>query len=218
MKKFVYLFILFSTFRTCYAQLNVELLHQLIDQSKSEHAKQSDARDRQVETTANEGVNKTLLTRLKDKYRGVQSRFSTLAGAIDMAQIGMESYPILSDIATNQMTIFKLCKDDPLLSVLALDAQLDIADRAERLTGFIYGVCLSIGEINQMKPSDRKMLFSHVITELRAISGVAHGLATTLSNSSKRSKIEALNPFSDFINTDRKIIEGILLKKNILNH
>lgn len=88
------------------AQLNVELLHQLVAESKSEHERQSDARNNQTLTTGNEAVNKTSLTRLKEKYRDIQSRFKTLGLAISAAQIGIEAYPLVSDIITQQGIIF----------------------------------------------------------------------------------------------------------------
>lgn len=218
MKSAVFITAMILISMAAHAQLNVGLLHQLVGNSKTEHGKQSDARDRQAGSTANEEANKTLMVRLKNKYRDIQSRFKTLGLAIDAAQIGIEAYPLIADITRSQGTIFDLCKDDPVLSVLAIQAELDMGDRAHVLLNFLYGLALSMQDINQMKQSDRKMLFSHVLTELRLIAGASRGLAVTLQYSSRKKVFNQLNPFSEFINTDKKLADDILRKKDILKN
>ncbi len=218
MKKLSFLFAFFLFSSHSYAQLNVTLLHQLIGNSKTEHGKQSDARDRQLAITTGEEVNKTLMAKLKTNYRNIHSRFKTLGLAIDAAQIRIEAYPLIEDIAQSQEAIFRFCKNDPVLSVLAVQAEMDMGERAQGLLNFLYGVAISIGDINQMKQSDRKVLFSHVITELRLIAGSSRGLTTTLQYSSRSKVIKEINPFSDFINTDRALIERILQRTEILKN
>lgn len=218
MKKLSIFFALIVISLSSWAQLNVTLLHQLVGNSKTEHGKQTDARDRQLVASANEEVNKTLMVRLKNTYRDIHSRFKTLGLAIDAAQVGIETYPLISDIAQSQEAVFRFCKDDPVLSVLAIQSEMDLADKANSLLNFLYGVALSIGEINQMKQSDRKMLFSHVLTELRLIAGASNGLAITLQYSSRKKALKAVNPFSDFINMDKTLVESILRRKDILKN
>lgn len=218
MKKLSIFFALIVFSLSSWAQLNVTLLHQLVGNSKTEHGKQTDARDRQLVASANEEANKTLMVRLKNTYRDIHSRFNTLGLAIDAAQIGIEAYPLINDIAQSQEAVFSFCKDEPVLSVLAIQSEMDLGDKANSLLNFLYGVALSIGEINQMRQSDRKMLFSHVLTELRLIAGASRGLAVTLRYSSRKNALKNVNPFSDFINTDKVLVEGILRRKDILKN
>ncbi|WP_316762012.1 hypothetical protein [Pedobacter aquatilis] len=194
------------------AQLNVALLHQLVSDSKTENGKQADARDKQAVSSANEETNKTLMIRLKDKFREIHSRFKTVSLAINAAQIGIEAYPLLNDISGTQGKIYEMCKDDPMLLLLAIQSEADLGERSYSLLNFLYALSLSIEDINQMKPSDRKMLFSHVLTELRLIAGASRGLAISLQYSSRKKILNGLNPFSDFINTDKKLVEDILRK------
>ncbi|KRT17739.1 hypothetical protein ASU31_00120 [Pedobacter ginsenosidimutans] len=212
------LFVILSWFFHSHAQLNVELLHQLVGESKTEHDKQTDARDRQVASSANEETNKTLMVRLKNKYREIHSRFKTVSLAINAAQIGIYAYPLLNDIAISQGKIYDMCRDDALLLILAIHSEADMGDRAYSLLNFLYALSLSFEDINQMKPSDRKLLFSHVVTELRSIAGVSRGLATTLQYSSRKKILDGLNPFSGFINTDKKLVNGILNKSQQLKN
>lgn len=213
-----FFFILLSWFLNSQAQLNVELLHQLVADSKTEHGKQTDARDRQAVSSANEETNKTLMVRLKDKYREIHSRFKTISLAIGVAQIGIEAYPLLNDITTSQGKIYEMCRDDATLMILAIRSEADMGERAYSLLNFLYALSLSTQDINQMKPSDRKMLFSHVLTELTSIAGASRGLATSLQYSSRKKMLEALNPFSGFINTDKKLVNDILGKSQQLKN
>ena len=217
MTKGVLLLLLVVSFQSK-AQLNVELLHQLIGNSKTEHGKQSDARDKQAVSSSNEEINKTLMVRLKDKYRDIHSRFKAVSLAINAAQIGIEAYPLLSDITTSQTKIYEMCKDDPVLLVMAIQSEANLADRGYSLLNFLYALSLSIEDINQMKPSDRKLLFSHVLTELKVIAGTSKGLATSLQYSSRKKILNGLNPFSDFINTDKKLVDDILRKTQQLKN
>lgn len=198
-----------------YAQLNIELLHQLVAESKSENSKQNEARNRQSVTTANEEVNRSQMSKLKTKYRELQNRFKAVGLAIDAAQIGIEAIPVVNEIIRQQSIIYQLAADNPLLIVLAYQAEEDLANRASLLMNFIYGIALSIGDINQMKSSDRKTLFSHVLNELKRIEGASKGLAVAMQYASRP---KSLNPFADFVNEDKRLVNDILRNAAILKN
>src|SRR5215217_5739617 len=69
--------------------LNIPGIHQQVADSKSEYGLQGEARNRQTVTTANEQANKTMLARLKQKYRELQQRYHALGTVINAAQIGI---------------------------------------------------------------------------------------------------------------------------------
>ncbi len=158
-----------------YSQINIQLLHQLVGESKQEHKVQSTAKDKQAEVTANEQVNRTKIARLKDRYRQLKDRFHALGLAIDAAQIGIKASPIVSEIIEQQDIIYRQANENPLLIPLALDAEKDLVRKSRLLLNYLYGLVVSIGDINQMKTSDRKMLFTHVVDELRVIAGTSKG-------------------------------------------
>lgn len=195
-----------------HAQLNVELLHQLVQHSKDENQRQNTARNRQALTSANEEVNRSKMSNLKEKYRRLQSRFHTLGLAIDATQIGLQAAPIISDIVRQQEAIIRLAGNDPLLIALAYRTEADLAERAYRLSQYLYALAISIGDINQMKSSDRKLLFGHLLTELRRIAGTSRGLASNMYYTSRKRVLESMNPFSEFVNRDRQLVENILSK------
>lgn len=194
------------------AQLNVELLHQLVQHSKDENSRQKTARSRQAVTTANEEVNRSKMDELKQKYRTLQSRFHTLGLAIDATQIGLQAVPIIREIVDHQATIIRLAGQDPLLIGMAYQTEADLADRAYRLSQYLYALAISIGDINQMKASDRRLLFGHVLTELRRIAGTSRGLAANMYYSNRKRLLESMNPFGEYVNRDRQLVENILSK------
>lgn len=200
------------------AQVNVELLHQLVSESKSEHSRQNDAKNKQVVTTANEEVNRSEMSKLKAKYRELQNRFQTLGLAIDAVQIGLQASPVIAEIIRQQNLIFQLAGNDPLLIALAYNAEMDMAEQAYLLSNYMYGLAISIGDINQMKASDRKILFGHIVTELQRIAGASRGLSVTMSYASRKKALQSLNPFSDFINEDKRLIDDILRRADILKN
>jgi len=194
------------------AQLNVELLHQLVQHSKDENSRQKTARSRQAVTSANEEVNRSKMDDLKQKYRTLQSRFHTIGLAIDATQIGLQATPIIREIVEHQTAIVRLAGQDPPLIAMAYRTEADLADRAYRLSQYLYALAISIGDINQMKASDRRLLFAHVLTELRRIAGTSRGLAANMYYSNRKRMLESMNPFGEFVNRDRQLVNNILSK------
>ncbi|TCD07691.1 hypothetical protein EZ449_14240 [Pedobacter frigidisoli] len=217
MKALPILLLLSTWSAVSFAQLNVALLHQLIADSKSEHQRQISARDHQALTSANESMNSSSLSRLKSEYARIQSRFTTLGSAIDLLQISSESGPILSHIAESQAAIISYCSSDPLLIPLAASGQIDLVDRSQLLLRYIYGLALSAGDLGQMRQSDRKLLFSFVISELKEIRGAARGLQSCLQFA-LRSKKGSSGIFPSFLERDRVLIENILRNSRTLKN
>ncbi len=211
MKKLIFFSLcLLLMVKTSYGQTNVELLNQLVSESQSEHDRQTTERTKQATVTASESVNKSQMTTLKTTYRNIQSRFHTLGLVIDAAQIGMEAAPVLNEIISQQQQIVAQCRINPVLTVLAISSEADLADQANLLAGYCAGLILSFGDLNQMKASDRKMLFSYVVSELRRIDGASRGLLIAIINFNNQLNSKSGNPFSSFINQDKNLVDDIM--------
>lgn len=192
------------------AQTNVELLDQLVGESESEYDRQTQARTQQAAVSANEQVNKGQLTTLKTTYRNIQSRFKTLGLVIDAAEIGLEAAPVVNEIVKQQEQIVSLAQKQPLLILLAANSEADLADQAQLLIDYCYGLVLSIGDVNQMKANDRKMLFSFVVSELRRIDGASRGLLASMTSFYNALNSKSANPFSGFVNQDKSLVDDII--------
>lgn len=192
------------------AQLNVELLHQLVEHSKEEYDRQITARNKQATTTANEEVNREETSKLKTRYRQLHSRFQTLGMALQGLSMGLESAPIVTEIISQQKRIIGIVSTHPEFLLLAISAEKDMAEKAVQLARYLTGLFISIGDLNQMKASDRRILYGHVLQELRKIAGASRGLVATMYYSTRKKLLDSLNPFSGYINEDKRVVDNIL--------
>jgi hypothetical protein len=190
--------------------IDIVAMHQLIDESKSEHSQQVEARNQQAAATANEQANLTLLEKMKNMYRTLQQRYNTLGTAINVADIGIYATPMVKQIISYQSQIVRLVEKQPAIAFLGYRSEIEFAEKAESLLGYVAGISLSIGDINQMKASDRKLLFDDVITQLSRIQELSGNLVNTLTYSSLSSLLRSVNPFQSYIDLDKDMAESII--------
>lgn len=209
MKRVLLFFALLCWGTSLQAQINIALLHQLVADSKSEHKRQSELRDKHGAALANESLNRAEMGNLKNTYRDISSRFSLAGPLISTLQISLEASPLISQIYAHESELIALCEQDPLRIPLVLAAQKDLAERSGQLLKFLYGLALSYTELSQMSPANRKLLFTGVINQLRSIAGSLKGLCQVMRASvlAKKSKT---NLFSDFTTRDRALVERII--------
>lgn len=198
--------------RVCAQQstLNIADMHLLINQSIDENKLQVKSKNQQAINTANEKANLTLLAKLKETYRTLQQRYNAIGTAIDLADIGIYATPMVRQITSYQAQIVDLTRQQPALAFLGLQTEIEFAEKAKSLAGYIAGLSLSIGDVNQMKASDRKLLFDYVITQLGEIQQLSGSLVTTLQNSNLNSLVRSVNPFQDYVDRDKGIAESII--------
>lgn len=185
--------------------LDIAGIHQLVDESKSENKLQVEAKNQQALATANESANLTLLAKLKGTYRTLQQRYNTLGTAINIAEIGIYATPMVKQIVSNQSQIISLVEKNPALVVIGYQSAIQFAEKAKSLMGYVAGLTLSIGDVNQMKASDRKMLFDYIISELSDIQELSGNMVNMMQYSSLSALLKAANPFQNFIDADKSI-------------
>jgi hypothetical protein len=197
----------------CQAQtdvLNIPELMQLVSYSKSEHSRQVDARDKQLLVTGIETSNKGLIGKTKNMYRTLQNRYSTLGTAISAAQIGLQAYSMVSSIVSSQRQLYDQAKKNPAILTLAYAAEFDFVERSELLMDYIAGLVLSYGDINQMKSSDRKLLFDFILTELSNIQHLSNQLLRSVQYGTLAVLLKSVNPFRSFVYQDEHIVKDII--------
>jgi hypothetical protein len=190
--------------------LDVAGMHQLIDESKSEYNAQVKAKNQQAVNTANEQANLTLLQKMKNTYRTLQQRYNTLGTAINIADIGIDATPMVKHIISYQGQILKLAQKNPAVAFLGYQTEIEFVKKAEALAGYVTGLTLSLGDVNQMKPSDRKLLFDYVLSELSSIQNLSGNMLSLLQYSNIAAVLRALNPFQSYIDQDKSMISNIL--------
>ncbi|MFI5160482.1 MAG: hypothetical protein ACHQHN_04355 [Sphingobacteriales bacterium] len=190
--------------------IDVVGMRQLISESKDEHTAQVKARNQQAANTTTEASNMTLLAKLKNTYRTLQQRYNALGTAIDIAEIGISAKPMVTQIVRNQAQIVALTEKNPAIIALGYQTEIEFAEKAEALIGYITGLTLSLGDVNQMKASDRKILFDYVIQQLSKIQELSGNMLRLLQYSNLASVFKALNPFESYISQDKNMVEHII--------
>jgi exopolysaccharide biosynthesis predicted pyruvyltransferase EpsI len=190
--------------------LDIPGIHLLVHQSITENKLQVKARDQQAAASANEQANLTLLARLKATYRTLQRRYNTLGTVINLADIGIYATPVVERIISNQKSIITLAEKNPALIATGYRSEIQFAEKAKSLAGYVAGLVVSIGDINQMKASDRKMLFDYVLSELNSIAELSANMVNLLQYSNAASLLKAANPFQDFIDADKAVASQII--------
>jgi hypothetical protein len=196
------------------AQLNVPLLHQLVDNSKSENKKQVEVKTQQRNSTAIEESNRGLMKQVKTKYRTLQERFAKMSIVFDAANIGVTATPLVREIIKQQEVIITYAQSDPVLLPVALDSEVIFVKRANSLVNYLIGLCATVGDINQMKVSDRRILFQHIIEELKTISYLSGGVARTLQAAVIKNR--GSDPFADYVNREMGVVDDIMNNAKIL--
>lgn len=209
MKCFIVTLLTLLTFQIAEAQLNVALLHQLVGHSKDEHDRQLKARNNQLLVNGQEEINRSKMEQLKGRYRQLKDRYNILGTIISGIGLGMQSAPIISEIYGQQERILSIASSDPAYIPLAMASEREMLNAAIQLGRYTTMLLVSVGDLNQMRVSDRRLLLGHIILELRKIAGTSRGLANTLYASSLSTK-QDINPFSGYTNQDLTIVNKIL--------
>lgn len=210
MRRFYLFFLFFISAKMALAQTSVSNIHLLVEQQKKEFKLQETARNNQTAVNLSEEQNKTLLNKLHNKYEDIQDRYSQLALAIDAARIGLKAQPIVNNIIANQKIILREAYNDPVLIAVAFQSEKKFVDEGQMLIRYLVGVVVSVGDIYSLKPSDRYILFEHIVDELYKLDHVTRRLASSMVFHNKQALLKNLNPFQEFIAQDKRIVNDIM--------
>jgi len=212
-KLYIFLVLAIGCMPAAFAQqkvLDIPALQQLVSQSEAENKLQVKARDQQSLATANEQANLTLLDKLKKISRTLQQRYNTLGTAINVADVGLSATPMVSRIVSNQSQIIQLVQKNPALIAIGYQSELQFASSAKDLLSYVTGLTLALGDVNQMKASDRKILFDYVLAELSNTEDLSNNMLQMMQYASLAALLRAANPFQSFIDADRNIANNII--------
>lgn len=213
--KTLFLLLLFSTatFKAAIAQkkyIDIVSLQTLVENSETEYTKQNETRDQAAAVMATETANRTILGKAKAKFVELANRYNSLGMAIDVANIGLQATPRVKNIINNQAELIKLCQGVPALSIIALQSEIEFVERANSLVDFLIGLSASVGVINQMKMTDRRILFDFAVSELNAVEYKSARLVGMVRIYSNRELLRSVNPFQNWIDQDKQIVKDIM--------
>jgi hypothetical protein len=190
--------------------LDIPAMHQLINQSETEYDRQNDARNKQSVITGNEKANLALLDKVKLKYRELQNRYNTLGTAISITEIGVAAAPMLNRIISNQAQIVSYARKNPALVTIGYETELSFIARAKSLMRYVTGLSIAIGDVNQMKASDRKILFDFIMAELSTLQELSANMVNIMQYANLSALLKTADPFRDFIDADKALAAELL--------
>jgi hypothetical protein len=190
--------------------IDIISLQTLVENNETEFDKQKETRDQAAVVMAYETTNRTILAKAKAKFVELANRYNSLGTAIDAANIGLQATPMVNNIVRNQAELIKLCEGVPAISILALQSEIEFVQRSKSLVSYLIGLSASAGVINQMKMSERRILFDFVISELNAIEFKSSKLVGMVRFYNNRELLRSVNPFQNWIDQDKKLAKDVI--------
>ena len=164
------------------AQINVELLHQLIEHSKDEYERQVSARNKQSLASSYQQINSTQTSRFKNQYRLINERFQVISSALEALGFSNQAITISNQISESQSQIFSLSTQLTQYSPLVILWEQEMLQKAQKLVRYILALSLGRQDLTKMKSSDRRILLDYGMQELYEINSASKNLARLLKH------------------------------------
>lgn len=139
-------------------------------------------------------------------YRGlseVSAAVRSLLAVKDIAEIS-------SDIVIDVNKAIDMAGSNPILLIFAEGAAREFKSRATNLAIEVSSFVMQGGMANLMDSGERARLLNRIITELTILRGVAYGMHRTMFWAKQRGILNSLNPYTGFINLDKRIADDII--------
>jgi hypothetical protein len=146
----------------------------------------------------------------------IYSGLSNVNGALRNGLMLQSMYSTCDQIILNSTAMVEMGRKEPYLLLFAEDMAREVALRSGRLITEVSGFVLKQGENVLMDYNTRDELMKRISDELHIISGLCYGAWRAMYWTGQRGIIRALNPFAGFINSDKQMVEDILLKAKYL--
>lgn len=209
-------FLLLLNLKSLKAQtINIVLLHQLVNNNKTEHKTQKKVKENQLITSINESNNKNSTKELKEKYKKLQDRFYKIKGFVNIAfSYGTKAKNSAQKISNYQTQIFNQVKENPEFLPFVLETEKNLLLQSKNLITYLTGLFASTIDIYGMKESDRALLLQYVIDELAEIETTCYQLSNQLNYNIIKNKN---NAFKYAVEKDIKLMKDIIDKYKKLN-
>jgi hypothetical protein len=139
-------------------------------------------------------------------FNGLSQVNSALKDGIAVKNMAVISADILHYLDQALM----LARSDPALLLVTRNIQSECRSRAVALVTDVSGFVLKSGNNMLADYNARDELLKKVVTQLQIIDGLAYGAWRAMYWAKEKGIIATLNPFQNFINQDRKLVDQII--------
>lgn len=118
---------------------------------------------------------------------------------------------IAKDIGEYQGKMITMASGDPVLTVVAVQAEAELISRTAALFTFIYTTAIVGGDFNLMDNKQRLDIIRHVVNELRIMRGIAYGIYRRMTIAKRAGILKTINPFQlNYPNSGAAIVSSLL--------
>jgi len=139
-------------------------------------------------------------------YRGLSEVSAVVRNLLAVKDIA----EISSDIVTDANKALQIAGSNPVLLLFAEGGAREFKSRSITLAAEVSSFVLSGGVNNLMDSGERARLLGRIVTELTILRGVAYGMHRSMYWAKQRGILNSLNPYSSFINIDKRIADDII--------
>ncbi|MCA5006148.1 hypothetical protein [Sphingobacterium bovistauri] len=125
---------------------------------------------------------------------------------------------ISTEIVAECNAMIQTAKEDPHLLLFAEEIALQLKNRGVNLVAEVSSFVLKEGQNLLMDYSKRDQLLRKIVLELQVMRALAYSMHKSMYWAKLRGVFRTLNPYSQFINTDKRIIENIRYNINQLKN
>jgi hypothetical protein len=218
MKNLLFLFLASIVLSSCGGTPKVvdyTVISTLVEIHKSEQPKYKTIKENEAENlllqklvTKHTEENREIVEKIKKRYVNTN---------LILTEVGKlpQALQIISDIKKYQVDILDIVKDKPELSALAINTEVALIKRVNRLYNFVYLNAIVVTDLNRIPIAKRLSIIDYVIKELRVIRGFCYTIHRKMRNGKNGDALTAVLKEFD-INSiyggidKNKIIEGLM--------
>lgn len=145
-------------------------------------------------------------------HRALTEVDQALRSGLTVRQIGH----IGTEIIDECNLMLQTARDAPHLLLFAEDVARQMKDRGVRLAAEVSGFVLGEGQNVLMDYEKRDALLRKIVLELRVMRALVYGMHRSMYYAKLKGVFRTLNPYSQFIDRDKRMVDDIIYRINLL--
>jgi hypothetical protein len=180
-----------------------------INATMKEHDRQKEMRQKQTLNASVETANQSQWKNFKDKVTKIQDRLRIVSFAMQAIPAAVAVSREITKITENQTAIINEISTAPYSIIAVLPFQIQFVHDLQMTLRLLTGIILSYGSINQMEPSERKVLLDYALEEVKALRRNSTHMLLKIRNI-KAKALRNKRAFQYYVNRDRQVVENIM--------
>jgi len=145
-------------------------------------------------------------------HRALTEVDQALRSGLTVRQIGQ----IGTEIVHECNLMLQTARDEPYLLLFAEDVARQMKNRGVNLATEVSEFVLKEGKNVLMDYEKRDALLRKIVLELRVMRALAYSMHRSMCYAKLRGILRSVNPYSEFIDRDRRMVDDIIYKVKIL--